>query len=41
MLGLKSTLTGLSINQEASQKKLEGVKKWYGGELRRGTPEVV
>jgi hypothetical protein len=25
MLGVKSKLTGLSINQEASQKKLEGV----------------
>jgi hypothetical protein len=28
LLGVKSELISLSINQEASQKELQGVRKW-------------
>jgi hypothetical protein len=38
---LAGGLTGLSINQEASQKELEGVRKMARRELRQGTPAVV
>ncbi len=38
-LGVKSELTGLNINQEASQKELEGVRKiahWWTSPRRSG-----
>ncbi len=38
----KSDLVGLSLNQQASQKELEGVnEKWRTGERRQGAPAVV
>jgi hypothetical protein len=40
-LWVKSRLTGISINLEASQKELEGYEKWCCGELPRGALAVV
>ncbi len=39
--GGKEAKTGLSLNQEASQKELEGTLKWLDSELHRGALAAV